>query len=141
MDIKEIIQAMMRAGAITRKTVQFHVNPDRHDGTLLESVSESGFAEDGAIETVEYRMMGVLDCGHVIRSYQEYGGQCSCGALLCYRCFTRCRGNSCLRPLGPCCSYVIERGVYCRSCSLKLKMKKASKGTGRALYRFFNMEL
>ena len=59
----------------------------------------------------------------------EGGGFCICGALCCSRCFTHCAGSDCSKPIGPCCSVVVQQSSagnirLCKECYAKAKRKE-----------------
>jgi len=84
-------------------------------------------ADTGGIESQTVVRQVACHCGCVAQP----GGFCSgCHSIICVNCFRRC--DRCSRPIGPCCSVVIQdenlRTIrLCRECSDALKRKSTLK--------------
>ncbi len=70
-----------------------------------QSSTRHRLTDNGGIESYVQSEKTACHCGCI----EEPGGFCSvCQELICAKCFTRCAGPKCLRPIGPCCMTIAE---------------------------------
>lgn len=137
----QILNMIRMINQLGRKTTKV-VNLDRGeigDGGELVDREEVSSVQDTGIDIRETSYSRLLDCGHFGQA-GSIAGECDlCGRLVCPDCLFVCL--HCRRAICRYCSRVFMgegvEEIYCTSCCMDVKAKRAAISASKAIYSFF----